>query len=261
MNELTTETKIEFHKERAIAYLNMAAKNIILVGHELIAIKKELPHGQFQNWVEANLGVTYRQARNWMELAEHEALAKSEISFTFNNLSTTAKTLFLSAPEEVKEQVKAKLDSGEKVTQQEILRLKAELAAKPKEVVKEVIKEVVKEVRSEKDELNEMYLKDYKRRDKEFVEKVAKLKEEVLALKSKIHADEIGLTALRNGGNIKQAKIDTTRMENNLIAKERELREIEKQLEATPVMVKIQVLLPKATPEQLAKILAILEGK
>lgn len=86
--QLATETKIEFHKQRAITYLNMAAKNIILVGHELIAIKKELPHDQFIAWIEANLGVSRIQANNWMRLAENENKLSNDKSIY--HLSDTA---------------------------------------------------------------------------------------------------------------------------------------------------------------------------
>jgi Protein of unknown function (DUF3102) len=266
MNELTTERKIEFHKERAIAYLNMAAKNIILVGHELIAIKKELPHGQFGKWVEENLGVSRMQANNWMRLAENED--KCKIDFTFESLSTTAKTLFLSAPEEVKEQVKLKIDAGDTVSTREIIRLKEEhkqalqnttklyeekLAAKPKEVVKEIIKDnpkTAEELKRFKDAHASLRITN-----KELNEEIRKIKHELDMAKIKNLGPQVSIN------DIKQTKIDTTRMENNLIAKERELREIEKQLQAIPIMVQIQVLLPKAPQEQLTKILAILEGK
>jgi hypothetical protein len=112
VNELTKENKLEFHKQRFFTLVNMAGKNLISAGREAIEIKKELPYGQFQDWCEPNLGVSYRQVHNWMVQAQKELDSPEEMK-SISFLSVSAKTLFLSSPEEVKDKVIVKINSGE----------------------------------------------------------------------------------------------------------------------------------------------------
>nr|WP_246152151.1 DUF3102 domain-containing protein [Roseospira navarrensis] len=50
------------------------AKGMLLeakrAGEALLAVKKEIPHGQFKAWVEANCSVSYDTAKEYMRVAK-----------------------------------------------------------------------------------------------------------------------------------------------------------------------------------------------
>ncbi len=49
--------------------LKRTAEDIIAIGQDLIDVKKDLDHGEFQNWLKAEFDMTDRQARRFMEVA------------------------------------------------------------------------------------------------------------------------------------------------------------------------------------------------
>lgn len=55
--------KIQFH-------LQNMGQSAIIIGQELIECKKEVPHGDWLNWLEKNFHLKERSARNFMEIAE-----------------------------------------------------------------------------------------------------------------------------------------------------------------------------------------------
>jgi Protein of unknown function (DUF3102)/GIY-YIG catalytic domain len=115
-------TVIDYHKNRAIGYLNEAARNIILVGHELIAIKAELEHTKWSEWVEENLHIKQRQAYNWMKLAK-ESNTNVDLK-RIHSLSTSVQVLFLEADPEVQQKVIEKVEKGETVNIPQLLEMK-----------------------------------------------------------------------------------------------------------------------------------------
>lgn len=78
-------------------------RDLLAVGRRLLYVKDYLPHGQFQNWVESEFDLSYRMARNLMNVAETYA-GKSEIISLFNDT-----TLYLlaapSTPEEARQEI------------------------------------------------------------------------------------------------------------------------------------------------------------
>jgi hypothetical protein len=50
--------------------VGVTTASIIEIGNELLAAKRHLPHGQFEDWIEAECGFTVRTAQNYMRAAE-----------------------------------------------------------------------------------------------------------------------------------------------------------------------------------------------
>lgn len=77
---LDNETRV-FVQEKAQsihARLKRTAEDVIAIGLDLIDVKSQLEHGQFQHWVYSEFSMTYRTALNFMRVAERFA-GKSEI--------------------------------------------------------------------------------------------------------------------------------------------------------------------------------------
>jgi hypothetical protein len=53
--------------------MKTTADAVIAIGRELIAVKKSLPHGSFEAWVESECGFSVRSAQNYMRVARHAA--------------------------------------------------------------------------------------------------------------------------------------------------------------------------------------------
>jgi hypothetical protein len=79
---------------------------------KLNEVKAALPHGEFGMWLEGNCRVKHRQAQRYMKLANEmpHLLEANTSSSTF--LGLEAAMTYLSAPEEVKAEVEAKLEAG-----------------------------------------------------------------------------------------------------------------------------------------------------
>jgi hypothetical protein len=70
-----TDAELAAHAVSIRAKVSKGMEHVFDAGRELIAVKKKMPHGQFTQWVEREIGVTARCARNWMAAA---ALGKTE---------------------------------------------------------------------------------------------------------------------------------------------------------------------------------------
>jgi hypothetical protein len=214
-------TVIDYHKNRAIGYLNEAARNIILVGHELIAIKAELGPTEWGKWVEENLHIKQKQAHNWMKLAK-ESNTNMDLK-RIQSLSTTVQVLFLEADPIVQQKVIEKVEKGEMVNKPQLLEMKR----------------VQKELDAAKKE-SKMYEGKYLDKLGESFEKqkeINVLKARVRELSYDVSMQNIEiLRKLAMGGevggdDVRQSKINMTRLTNQLEAAKRELDEINKQKE------------------------------
>lgn len=94
--------------------MQLAAESIIEVGRELIEQKRQLGHGNFLPWTEAEFGMSNQSSSNFMRIAERF----SEDSQRVGNLSYRALIALSSdtTPESVRTQVLERASSGEKVT-------------------------------------------------------------------------------------------------------------------------------------------------
>lgn len=79
MNELTeiksdVAAEINRHHGLAVARAGEAIQHVIAAGKLLLEVKAALPHGQFGEWMEANLQVSARQAQRYMAAAQGKAI-------------------------------------------------------------------------------------------------------------------------------------------------------------------------------------------
>ncbi len=92
------------HHEAAGQHAVMASVHAALAGLELQAARAELPHGEFERWVEASIPFTTRTAQRYMALAEgikKLCTKTTHVSFLEN--------LFSVAPSELPEKNRAAL--------------------------------------------------------------------------------------------------------------------------------------------------------
>lgn len=84
--------KIQFH-------LQNIANSAIIIGQELIECKKEVGHGNWQNWLKDNFSMTYRTAKNFMDIADRfGSLSNSQEVKSISLLNSTQLIALLALP-------------------------------------------------------------------------------------------------------------------------------------------------------------------
>lgn len=111
--------------ERIRGRMQLAAESIIEVGRELIEQKKQLGHGNFLPWIEAEFGMSADSAGRFINVATRLG---TEFR-TVRNLAPTALYALAapSTPEPVRTEVLERAAAGETVTAKQIAELKAKL--------------------------------------------------------------------------------------------------------------------------------------
>ena len=132
-NELTSlstlAVEIDALNEQANIFANQAVIYAAKSGQKLLLAKAQCNHGQFKSWLDENCKIPYSTAQKYMRLATaNPELVNSNSPSTAILPSITQMIELLSAPEEVKTEVTAKIEAGEDVTVKEIQRLKKEAA-------------------------------------------------------------------------------------------------------------------------------------
>ena len=108
--------KIQFH-------LQNMGQSAIIIGQELIECKKEIPHGDWQNWLQANFNLSYRMAAKFMAIAER--FSKVPTSALFNPSQLT-EMLALPVGEE-EDFIAAKAANGTLVENMTVKKLREEI--------------------------------------------------------------------------------------------------------------------------------------
>jgi DNA repair exonuclease SbcCD ATPase subunit len=133
-NELTTlstlAVEIDALNEQANIFANQAVIYAAKSGQKLLLAKAQCNHGQFKSWLDENCKLSYSTAKNYMRLATNnpELLDDSKRQLNVLLPSVTQMIELITAPEEVRTEVTAKIENGEDVTIKEIQRLKKEAA-------------------------------------------------------------------------------------------------------------------------------------
>lgn len=86
VNFETCTTNLEQRVVKIKFYLNQTAQNIIEVGKELTAAKQEVPHGEWQNWLDENFNLSQQSANRFMRVAERFGNFQSIGSFSSTQL-------------------------------------------------------------------------------------------------------------------------------------------------------------------------------
>ncbi|HOT83709.1 MAG TPA: DUF3102 domain-containing protein, partial [Candidatus Defluviicoccus seviourii] len=107
------------------------ARTVVTVienGRDLIEVKNTLGHGLFTQWLAQTFPFNVRTAQRWMNAAEQQYGAKSDVASLLNSwvLQLLAAP---STPEDVREEIEARATAGEKITVAEVERLKREARA------------------------------------------------------------------------------------------------------------------------------------
>lgn len=102
--------------------MRKTAQDIVEIGHKLIEVKNELPHGEFLNWLESEFGWTDRTAQRFMNVAN---------SFKNDNLSDLnigTSALYMlsepSTPEPARQEAIERAEKGESVSYSDAKELK-----------------------------------------------------------------------------------------------------------------------------------------
>ena len=132
-NELTTlstlAVEIDALNEQANIYANQALIYAAKCGQKLLLAKAQCNHGGFKTWLDENCRVSESHAQRYMKIAKSCPDLLNSNPATSRVLPSISQAVeLLSAPEEVKTEVTAKIEAGEDVTIKEIQRLKKEAA-------------------------------------------------------------------------------------------------------------------------------------
>lgn len=116
--------------EQAEQHANWAVVYAARCGEQLLKAKAAVEHGQWLNWLEAHCRVKKSQAAKYMKLAQAmPELLTSNFHPSGNLLGINQAVALLSADEDVKAEVQARIDAGETVTVSAIEALKREAQA------------------------------------------------------------------------------------------------------------------------------------
>ncbi len=127
--------EINFLHEEAERHANMAVVYAARCGAKLLEVKSGLQHGQWLPWLRANCGVGESQAVRYMRLAkEYPELLESNPAPRRDLPGIKQALALITADDDTKAIVQAKLDNGESVTVREIEELKRQAAAKDTEI-------------------------------------------------------------------------------------------------------------------------------
>jgi hypothetical protein len=120
--------------DRIRSRMTDAAKRMVEIGRDLIAVKQRLGHGNFLPWIDREFGMTDKSAQRFMSVAERLGDKFDSVS----NLSLTAlyELAAPSTPEEVRTEVAERVAAGESVTTAEVKELKNKIKESEGKLIK-----------------------------------------------------------------------------------------------------------------------------
>jgi hypothetical protein len=112
-NRISDESVRERVRQAAVQIkprLKRAAEDLFVIGQELVAVKEELPHGEWGDWLATEFSLSDRMARNFMNVAIR--LGSKTEKFSVLPVSALYELAAPSTVPEVIEQVEEKLETG-----------------------------------------------------------------------------------------------------------------------------------------------------
>lgn len=112
-------------RERAASIRKLRSNHIAAVvdaGRELIAVKEQLDHGQFSDWLQAECGFSLRTAENYMTASRFVDGKIANIAFLGLQPSTVYKLAAKGAPPDIVESVVNQTGRGEIVSDCQVIR-------------------------------------------------------------------------------------------------------------------------------------------
>lgn len=124
MSEIQPTGQVVQATERIKLRLKRTAEDIIAIGQDLILIKAELGHGNFEKWIKINFEMKRMTAHNIMQVAERFG---SNIQLLYISPTILYELAAPSTPDSVIEEVTAKVEAGETVSVKEVKELKKQI--------------------------------------------------------------------------------------------------------------------------------------
>jgi len=112
--ETKVAEQVRTSADRIRGRVKKTVEDIIDVGHDLLAVKEALPHGQFGPWLKAEFGWSERSAQNFMSVAERFKSAK--IADLPIQPSAAYFLAAPSVPDEARQVAVEKAEAGEEIT-------------------------------------------------------------------------------------------------------------------------------------------------
>ena len=112
--ETKVAEQVRTSADRIRGRVKKTVEDIIDVGHDLLAVKEALPHGQFGPWLKAEFGWSERSAQNFMSVAEKFKSAK--IADLPIQPSAAYFLAAPSVPDEARQVAVEKAEAGEEIT-------------------------------------------------------------------------------------------------------------------------------------------------
>jgi hypothetical protein len=116
--------------------MSRTVEDIIEIGRDLIAVKKSLPHGQFERWIEAEFGMAVRTAQRFIQAADRFGAKSDTVSLL--PVSVLYELAAPSTDDVIVEEVVSRVSNGEKVTKEDVATLKAEWASERKDLKRQI---------------------------------------------------------------------------------------------------------------------------
>lgn len=108
-NEQTQRTQ-----DAEIRIIGRTQRTIVENGRDLLAVKQDIGHGNFLNWVQS-IGISIRTADRWMSVAENFEQIGPEDQFENHALYLLSSS---KVPESAREEAKQRATDGEKITEE-----------------------------------------------------------------------------------------------------------------------------------------------
>lgn len=186
MNEIALSNDLNVIEFEITQHRALASNSIIEIGKRLNHVKeKDLTHGQFMQWVENTLDMSYQTANKYMKVA-----------IEFPNI-TPARTLGLdnlyeisSLPNKLKEKEVKKIEEGNPSTRQEVRQLKKQIKEKEASFQR-LLKDKDEVINKTYDRLRELQTQDPKVIEKEVEKPVVPHDYEYLKSNNKMLNDDL----------------------------------------------------------------------
>ena len=138
------DVEVSMAEKAYIRYRDDLVFRMASLGKLYLLKKERLGHGNFLNWIKTRELLTHDEVNRCIKV--HEVFPNGEIQITHGVRNLSQKTILeiIYAPEEVKTEVKQRLEAGETVTTKEVAALKKEhkkLLEPPKLDKKEEVKD------------------------------------------------------------------------------------------------------------------------
>jgi len=174
---LTPAVPLPQRAQRIRDLVSVARGCIIEVGHELIAAKAELVHGEWLPWLDQEFGWSEAAAQRYMQVARAFQIPQAE---GFKGLTIDATALYaLSAPDvpqEARDEAVARAEAGEHVTKREAEEMVAKARAEQQQQLEDKLRAGIEAYQAEEEGRTKAAIK----------EATTKLRDDKKALAAKI---------------------------------------------------------------------------